>query len=951
MKDTQPDNSSWTGLGTDEIGSESEHFDLKALARRLFDQRPSIQQSCKSRKMSGSSRPLDRPLPNSIAGYRVKEHIGRGAFGNVYLCQEQEPPNRELAIKVIRAGMDTTDVLARFEAEKNALSMMNHSAIARILDAGATEDGNPYFAMEYVDGVPLTEYCARKRLTLEERLRLFIEICQGVQHAHNKAVVHRDLKPSNIMVTTVDGVTHAKIIDFGLVKSLQQPLGDRSIHTRYGVALGTYEYMSPEQVKSGGSHLDTRSDIYALGAILYELLTGELAFPALRECSYREIARVITGSDAVLPSLRLESGDEDRLEKHADALQTELDSLKRCLATDLDWIVMKAMEKEPDRRYQASQELANDIERYLNGELVEARPPSATYRLKKTVSQYREALMVTSLLFLSLLVGMSWALTERNNAQMAAKERTAGSDFLMALYSDFDPDAMAVTLRNNFITQGREAGQREGLSGDALEDYLSEVEQSISRVNWASLGESVLSSGFLKALTKEIEFGDEQLPLTRASLLQIKAEILRDGNHLDNAKKFQEEALAIRMEELGRDHRDTLYSVYCTGLLQNALTYGMQGDQRREQLEAARLTLQQAHEDQKRVLGAGDPDTLKSHFALGLLLYRLNETQTAIATLYEVIELRKKTLGESDPQTQRAMFILGYNLSSKGHLAEAHALLQQVLQHRQRMLPLDHPDLLDAKLSMGKLLMNMDKPHQGKPLVEQAVAGFRRAYTREHPKTFAALATWANLLHDLGSTDDALRLYKESLEGFRRLHGNDHPATLSAINLLGSMLMEVNRFAEALPLLEEALASRRRVFSDQHIQVSVSCHNLGRCYRYMGDLHTAEKLGAEAVSIATVLNNQSSKAMAYIYESYSRTLVGLERFEEAKRFAQKAWDVIEPWKCCPESRRRSVLEGHVALYLAWDEAEPDAGRDQVAALWQEKLDAAIAEIEAASIQP
>ncbi len=931
MRYSQPHESSWTEDDTVDTDNESDHLDPRSLARRLFDQYPSLQGT----REPGTDSPTSNETPHSIAGYQVKKHIGRGAFGNVYLCQEQHPPHRYLAIKVIRAGMDTSDVLARFEAEKNALSMMNHPAIARILDAGVTEDGNPYFAMEHVEGVPLTKFCSRNRLTLEERLRLFIEICQGVQHAHNKAVVHRDLKPSNIMVTEVDGKTQAKIIDFGLVKSLQQPLRDQSIHTQYGVALGTFEYMSPEQVKSGGIHIDTRSDIYALGAILYELLTGELAFTGLRECGYEEIVQRIMREDAVRPSQRIRSGDADRSRQHAATMQSELNSLSRCLATDLDWITMKAMEKDPERRYQACQEMANDIERYLNGELVEARPPSTTYRLKKTVRRYRKTLTVTSLLILSLLMGMSWALIERNSAQTAAKERTAVVDYLEVLYSDIDQDAMAASLRNDFLAQARSAGERNGLSGESLDDHLLAAEQSISRINWTCIGKGALKAGLFKSLTREIEFQADYLPLTRASLLQIHANSLRENDFLDDAINPQEKALDIRIEELGQSHRDTLFSFHCKGLLQVALSYEKRGKQKTEMLETARRTLQTVHNSQSVALGVDDPDTLNSLHALGQVLFCMIETKQATVVLNEVIKLRKNTLGEGDPKTQDSMFLLGTRLSSTGYLTEAYDLLQRVLQHRQDVLPADHSDLHIAKLQMGKLLMIMEDPQQAQPLVEEAVAGLRISFTSEHPRTLDAVTTLASLLHDLGRTDEAVSLYEESLEGFRRLMGDDHPATLRAINLLGTILMDEKKYERALPLLEKCLAGRRRAFPRYHIQIGISCHNLGKCFRYIGNLEQAEVVGAEAVEIILMYN---SRCRPIVMDNYSRTLVLMNRFEEAEDLILKAWSIIQPCKNFPVKSKRTVLEGLVFLYKAWNKAEPSSDHDMAAIRWQVQLD-------------
>ena len=358
--------------------------------------------------------------------YKLIEAIGEGGMGSVWLAEQREPVRRKVAIKLVKAGMDSKQVLARFEAERQALALMDHPNIAKVFDGGMTDQGRPFFVMEYVKGVPLTEYCDQARLSLKERLNLFMPVCQAVQHAHQKGIIHRDLKPSNILICLYDGKPVPKVIDFGLAKAMYQALTDQSLHTAHGVMVGTPLYMSPEQAEHNNLDVDTRTDIYSLGVILYELLTGStpLERQQLKEAAFNEILRLIKEVEPPKPSTRLSSS----LSLPSIAAQRSIDpkQLSRMLIGDLDWIVMKALDKERGRRYETANGLARDVERYLHDEAVEACPPSATYRLKKFVRRNRLQVIAAGLVLVVLVggitgtsIGLFEARKQRDRAELA----------------------------------------------------------------------------------------------------------------------------------------------------------------------------------------------------------------------------------------------------------------------------------------------------------------------------------------------------------------------------------------------------------------------------------------------------------------------------------------------------------------------------------------------------
>ncbi|HVH57652.1 MAG TPA: serine/threonine-protein kinase, partial [Vicinamibacterales bacterium] len=368
--------------------------------------------------------PTGVDTPQRVGPYRILRKIGEGGMGVVYEAEQEVPVRRTVALKLIKWGMDTREVLARFDSERQALALMNHPNIARVYDAGATAEGRPYFAMEYVPGIPITEYCDKHRLSIRDRLTLFVDVCEGVQHAHQKGIIHRDIKPSNILVSTQDDERIPKIIDFGVAKAISQRLTEHTAYTELGQVIGTPEYMSPEQAEMTNLDIDTRTDVYSLGVLLYELLSGHQPFDPkeLRRAGMAEIQRKLRHEEPPRPSSRITSGAEDSTVS-ATNRRVDVRALGRAIAGDLDWITMKAIEKDRVRRYETAHALALDILRHLHDQPVLAGPPSGFYRARKMFRRHRASVLAAAAVVLALIagvVGTSWALLRAVRAERQA---------------------------------------------------------------------------------------------------------------------------------------------------------------------------------------------------------------------------------------------------------------------------------------------------------------------------------------------------------------------------------------------------------------------------------------------------------------------------------------------------------------------------------------------------
>jgi WD40 repeat protein/serine/threonine protein kinase len=439
--------------------------------------------------------------PESIGPYRVLEVLGEGGMGVVYLAEQRAPVRRRVAVKLIKLGMDTRAVVARFEAERQALAVMDHPNIARVYDAGATADGRPYFVMEYVPGEPITDYCDRQRSSTAERLQLFIQLCQGVQHAHQKGIIHRDIKPTNVLVALQDGKPVPKIIDFGVAKATNQRLTEQTLYTERGQLVGTPEYMSPEQAEMAGVDIDTRTDIYSLGVLLYELLVGVLPFDSrtLRQAGYYEIQRIIREEEPPKPSTRLSGLGQESTEV-AHKRRTELRALDRQLRRDLDWVTLKAMEKDRTRRYASASELAADLERYLGGEPVAAAGPKAGYRLRKFVRKNRDPVAAAIIVFLALTAGLVTSLVlyfkaregvdlvKVHEAAATESERRAEENLKLAKAREEENAALAALAKANSLRalKAKETATESEDRATKAQTLVDEKDATLRRLEYAA---------------------------------------------------------------------------------------------------------------------------------------------------------------------------------------------------------------------------------------------------------------------------------------------------------------------------------------------------------------------------------------------------------------------------------------------------------------------------------
>jgi serine/threonine protein kinase/Flp pilus assembly protein TadD len=770
-----------------------------------------------------------------IAGrYRLVEEVGEGGMGNVWLAEQMQPVRREVALKLVKPGMDSRSVLARFEAERQALALMDHPNIAKVLDGGTTERGRPFFAMEYVQGVPITKFCDDARLDLSGRLELFATVCRAVQHAHTKGVIHRDLKPSNILVALCDGRPEPKVIDFGLAKALRGPLTERTLLTAYGAVMGTPLYMSPEQAESHNLDVDTRTDVYALGAILYELLTGTppLEKHRLQQAAWDELLRLIREEDPPRPSDRLsDSGSSpDPSSRH----HLEPWRQARQVRGELDWIVMKCLEKDRALRYETADALARDIQHYLADEPVEAGPPGPAYRVRKFARRHRNALASAAAFGLLLLLAASISTWQAVRATTA--ERRSRANERRAL----DERDAKERARRAEAEQRRRADEEAAIAR-AVDEFVRR-----DLLGQADIGNQAAAEGrdpnvTVRELLDRAALGVEARfrgqDLTEAAIRLTLGQAYRALGEFEEARRHLGRALELRTRKRGAEHRDTLEAT-------RALA-GLFVDWRRDD-EAERLFTRLVEVRRAR-FGPDHPDTIQSISDLGDLYCQSGRFGEAEPLLRQALEARRALLGDDHPDTLESMYSFAYLRGAQNH-PEAESWYKRVWDGRRATLGEDHPRTLESATSLALVYQEQGRLDEAEALYDRILATHRAKLGDEHPLTLYVLHNLAELYRLRGRNDDSESLLKQVIEARRRKVGPDHPATLQSLGNLGVYYQMWGRLDAAQPILEEMLAAQRRTQGAHHPDTIVAMANLGSLYRDRGRLDEAESLLREALA-------------------------------------------------------------------------------------------------------
>ena len=692
--------------------------------------------------------PLEAPVserPGTMIGrYKLLQQIGEGGFGVVFMAEQQQPVRRRVALKVIKLGMDTREVVARFEAERQALAMMDHPNIAKVLDGGSTDTGRPYFVMELVRGSTITEYADKHKLSTRNRAALAMQVCRAVQHAHGKGIIHRDLKPSNVLVTVADDKPVPKVIDFGIAKATQSKLTDRTLFTAHRQLIGTPQYMSPEQADSDGVDVDTRTDVYSLGVLLYELLVGVTPFDAqaLRSAAFDAMRKMIRDSDVPRPTNRLNTLAADSRTAIATSRSTDVKKLAESIHGELDWIVMRALEKDRGRRYDTAAAMADDLNRYLAGEAVLAGPVSGTYRLRKMLKRYKAAVAIGSAVAACLLLGVAgttWGLVQARHQRAAAvaNEQRAQAG-----------EHEAQRQREVATTNERQARRGQAAARATLDFFTADVLAKAAQNG--SVSKVLVESLITPALETVDQRFDDQ-PLTRAIIQQRLAATLLDLGRADLAGPPAKAAWDGYRRIEGDEAQDTL--LYLNFYIEVIDAQGRHA-------EAAQLSKQ-------------------------------------------LLDARRRVSGKDDVATIAALNNYATDIASQGNNVDAEPLLKQTWESLRRVRGDDHPDTMLALHNYALAIDGQGRHAEAAPLLKRLWEDRRRVQGTEHPDTITALTEYAGVLDMLGQHATAEMHIQEAIKLSRLLPFNA-PQLGAAYAAYAQCLIAQQRWAQANDVANQA---------------------------------------------------------------------------------------------------------------------------------------------------
>jgi non-specific serine/threonine protein kinase/serine/threonine-protein kinase len=742
--------------------------------------------------------------------FQLVRKLGEGGMGQVWLAEQTSPVRRQVALKLIKAGMYDESVVQRFQSERQSLAIMDHPAIAKVFDAGATPQGQPYFVMEYVPGQPITDYCDRKKLNIRDRLELFIQACDGVQHAHQKAIIHRDLKPANMLVIEVDGKPVPRIIDFGLAKAATPQVAGESLFTQLGHFVGTPGYMSPEQADANVQDVDTRTDVYSLGVVLYMLLAGLQPFEIRQgqKLPPDQLLRKLREEDPPRPSTKVSIGRATATAT-AEARGTEPEQLVKLLRGDLDWITMKALERDRARRYGTPSELATDLRRHLNHEPVVARPASAGYRLRKYTRRHRLAVGVAAGLVLLM----------------------AGFSVLQGL------ELRRITSERNRTTQERDRAARERDRAARITDFMTGMFK-VSDPSEAR-GNTVTAREILDKASNEMETGLAKDPEVQAQMTQVMATTYMNLGLYPRAHELAHRALDARRSLLGPDDPNTLESMAQLGWILN----------REGQYAEAEKMERQALVNERRILGPEDPLTIETMGNLAFIVQGTGHFDEGEKLAREVIAVATRQLGPESAPALQSMSYLGAALWNQGRYTEAEQEYRKLLDVERRVLGPSHPETLRTMGNLALPIVSQGRFAEAELVMRELLAADQRVLGLEHRNTLINMSNLAGLLSNEGRQADAEKLYREVLGIQSRILGSEHPYTLLSKDALADTLFREGRVHEAEDMQRETLEAMVRVLGPEHPSTLVCQSDLSRTLIREGHNAEAENFARKAFEV------------------------------------------------------------------------------------------------------
>jgi tetratricopeptide (TPR) repeat protein len=770
-----------------------------------------------------------------IGRHQLLSILGEGGMGIVYLAEQEQPIRRQVALKVIKPGMDSKRVIERFKAERQTLALLDHPNIAHVYDAGTTESGRPYFVMEFVKGLPITEHCDNHDLTIEQRLHLFLQVCQAIHYAHQKGIIHRDIKPSNILVSAEGDKAIPKIIDFGVAKALAQPLTERTLRTEESQLLGTPEYMSPEQADMANEDIDTRSDIYSLGVLLYVLLAGVLPFESetLRKGGVDHIRQVIRETDPKTPSMRMIDLGLEASEV-ARRRRTDAETLARRLHRELEWIPLKAIRKERTERYQSASELASDVENYLKGAALIAGPPSAMYRLKKFVRRNRALVTGIAAVVAVLVVGVVVSTLFAVRAERKARTAQAVSDF----------------LNDNILAQiDPVTGNQPGASMESILDVASQrlegmfndeplIEASIryrlGRTYW-HLGKHKAAEANLRRafeLRKEL-FGIKDREVL--TYMQELAWVYFHQSQYDQAKRLLVEAVSHMRSALDEFEPPLGQAIIRLGWL-----YRYQGKYK----EAEKVFTERLAACQRR-WGPDSPCVTPCLEGLGVACLEQGRLEEAEQFCRKAVEINRRAHGEEHNDTLNFMRWLGAVYCALGRYEDAEALFLKALKVRRRVLGDENPRTLILMRHLGSLYTELGRFAEAEQFLIPALEGHRRLFGNDNQETLDSMLEVAKLYREQGYYDKAEPMLLSVLHGCESILGPEHPRTLQSMHELAVLYKEQERYEEAEKYFLDAITGRRLKLGDQHPHTIGSIRGLIDLYEAWNKLEEAKKWRAK----------------------------------------------------------------------------------------------------------